>query len=134
MKDQATVALICQLMPKDRPWSIPEMLQRLREAAPDRKFAEMTVRTYCSNLARRGLIRNLHKTRQKYSRWIAAECSVQDGPLEARSMVDVIEIILREAGQPMTAAEIRVAMQERGCRPDTAPQIFMRAIRDIFKR
>jgi pentatricopeptide repeat protein len=40
---------------------------------------------------------------------------------------------LLSEGQPMTAVEIVVAMQERGCRPNDDPEKLLRTVRENFR-
>lgn len=127
-----TVELITRLIPKDKPFTIAEMMHWLHDAS-GKSYNEPTVRTYVSRLCNRGVIRKLYKTGQNYALWIASESHVEEGPIETRSLHEVVAQVLVEEG-PRTVVEIVVGMRQRGYRTDATPEGLARAVRDMLKR
>ena len=62
------------------------------------------------------------------------ESSVNDGPIETKSLAEVIDEVLRDAARGIRVSEIVVSLRERGFRTDVDPVTLMRSIRDMFKR
>src|SRR5688572_13370969 len=54
-----TMSLIESLIPKDKPFTVSDMIGWLSSAQPGQKFHEPTVRTYVSRLSSRGVIKRL---------------------------------------------------------------------------
>ena len=127
-----TAQLIAGLVPKDKPFTIPETMHWLHDATK-KSYNEPTVRTYISRLCSRGAIRKLYKTGQNYALWVASESAVEEGPIETRSLHEVVAQILVEEG-PRTVVEIVVGMRSRGYRQENTPTSLARAVRDMLKR
>jgi pentatricopeptide repeat protein len=53
-------------------------------------------------------------------------------PFRVMTTIQAAYALLSE-GQPMTAVEIVVAMQERGCRPNDDPEKLLRTVRENFR-
>lgn len=93
-----TAQLIASRVPKDKPFTIPEMMHRLHDAT-GKSDNEPTVRTYISRLCSRGAIRKLYKTGQNYALRVASESAVEEGPIDTRSLHEVVAQILVEEGR-----------------------------------
>jgi hypothetical protein len=130
---QSNLALIAELMPKDKTFTIQDILGLLEAAHPDRSFPAATIRSEFSSLIDRGIIRRVRKAATGIVHWAAAECEVTDEPIAAMSMADAAEVILGEVGA-LTATELVVALKERGYRPDDGPRVMLNSLRDAFKR
>lgn len=119
-KAQPVLELICALIP-DRAFTVGEMVEMLRDAAPDRTFNVPTIRTFFPRLAEQGIIRKVSRSVGGQVLWAAADSDVDENPYRAMPMTDMAEQVLRECG-PMRLHELVVAMQESGYRPDAEPR------------
>jgi hypothetical protein len=130
---QSNVALIAEVMPKDRTFTIQDILGLLERSCPGRKFPAPTIRAEFRNLIDRGIIRRIRKTSGGIVHWAASECEVIDEPIAAMTMADAAEVVLSEMG-PLTSAEIIVNLKERGYRPDDDPRVLLTSLREAIKR
>jgi len=129
-----TVDLMQSLIPPDQPFQLADMLRWLYEVRKGEKFREASVRTYLSRLAGRGVIRKLYKTGSNGAMWISTGSTVTTGGIETMSLPEVVELILKESGQPMRVVEIVVTMHSKGFREKSSPVTLARSVRDMFKR
>ncbi len=135
LKQQPTVTdIIRAVVPRDKPFTVSDVMHLLHDAHQGQKFHYPTVRTQTSRLCSRGYLKRLYKTGHQETMYALATSAVDDGPIDTKSLPEVTEEILREAGRPLKVVEIAVAMRERGYRSNNVPNTLMRAIRDMFKR
>jgi hypothetical protein len=131
---RAIVDLIVDFMPKDRPFAMREVLAKVREAYPKREFNEPSFRTKFKELKDAGIIKQVRKEDRGFIVWAAANCPVSAvGPLAAVSIADAAERVLRDKG-PMRQAEIVLAVQENGYRPDANRRTLYGTLTQAFKR
>lgn len=129
-----TFEVIKSLIPPDKPFTLPDVLQWLYEATKGQKHKEPTIRTYVSRLASQGFIRKLYKTGSNQALWVSNGSTATTGGIETMSLPEVVELILSEENRPLKTLEIAVGMHTRGYRQRTRPKTLMRALRDMFKR
>jgi hypothetical protein len=128
------IDLILDYMPKDRPFAMREVLAQVRAAYPKREFHEPTFRTQFKRLKDQGLIRQVRKEDRGFIVWAASTCPAEAvGPLAAVSIADAAEIVLRDRG-PLRQAEIVLAVQENGYRPDANRRVLYGTLSQAFKR
>jgi len=127
------VELIASLIPKDRTFTLSDVLGLLQEAEPGRQFHVPTVRTLFPDLVKAGTIRKVRRAANGCVHWAAAECEVEDEPIAAMSIADAAAVVLEESG-PLTAVEIVVSLKERGYRADADPRMLLRTLQYSFKR
>jgi hypothetical protein len=133
-QQQPVIELLADILPKDRPFTIRDVLGLLRAAHPSREFHEPTIRTFFAKLIDRGMIRRLRKLDKGFIQWAAAGYAApDDGPLSALSMPDAVETVLRERG-PLRPAELVVAIQEQGYRSDANPRALLTSLKQAHKR
>jgi hypothetical protein len=129
--------LIRDLIPKDRMFTIGDVVELMQEAEPDRSFNVPTINVEFRRLEKQGLVRRVRRVVGNVL-WAATEANVPDTPYGAKPIADVAESVLRDRG-PLTTAELSVAIQGRGFRSDLTPRqlydsllIALRRGRDRF--
>jgi hypothetical protein len=127
------VELIAAVIPKDRTFTLSDVLGLLQAAEPGRQFHIPSVRSLFPDLVKAGTIRKVRRAANGCVHWAAAECEVQDTPIAALSIADAAAVVLEESG-PLSAAEIVVSLKERGYRPDADPRVLLSTLRYSFKR
>jgi hypothetical protein len=133
-RQRRIVDLIVEMMPKDRPFSIREVLASIREAEPKRQFHEPTIRTLFKRLIDQGVVRKVRKGDRGFILWAAAECPIEDhGPLASVSIADAVEYVLHERG-PLRPVEVVLAVQEFGYRPDADKRALLGTLAQAYKR
>jgi hypothetical protein len=131
---QPIIELIADVMPKDKAFTIRDIMEGLRLAHPLREFHEPTVRTFFSRLIEQGMIRKLRKGDRGFILWAAAGSQLaDDGPLSALSIADATETVLRSRG-PLKATELVVAIQEQGYRSGANPRKLLNSLKQAYKR
>jgi hypothetical protein len=129
----SNLALIAEVMPKDRVFEVGEILELLGRAHPGRDFPPATIRSEFTKLIDRGVLRKVRKTAKGCVQWAAVECEVVEEPLLAMTLADAASVVLDEVG-PLTATELVVHLKERGYRPDDDPRVLLVSLRESFKR
>lgn len=127
------IELIEAVIPRDKPFTVADIMAALKAAEPERDFHVATVRSFIPRLMERGVFRKVCRGLGGHVYYAAPECETTYGPLEALNIVDAARLILEESG-PLTSAEIVVTLKERGYRPDDDPRILLRTLRYAFKR
>jgi len=127
-KARPILELICGCLPKDKAFTVGEMVEMLRDAHPDRSFSVPTLRTFFPRLADQGVIHKVSRTSSGQVLWAAVGASVEVSPFRAMPATEMAENILREVG-PLRLAELVVAMQERGYRADAEPRRLAASLR-----
>jgi len=127
------IELVESVIPRDRTWTVADLMDALKAAEPDREFQAASVRSLFPRLMERGVFRKVCRGLGGHVYYAAPECKTNYGPLEAMNIVDAASFILEECG-PLTATEIIVTLKERGYRPDDDPRILLRTLRYAFKR
>ena len=110
-------ALICQCLPRDRTFTIDELLGLLELAEPGRMFNPSSVRTYFHILERQGAVRRVRREGSRFILWAVKSYQTPTTRYGAMNMRQVCESLLREKG-PLMVAELIVTMQSRGYRAD----------------
>ncbi len=126
--------LILDYMPKDRPFSLREVIDILRKQCPGRRFQEPTVRTKFKRIIDAGRVRKVRKGDNGYMLWAAPECVIESaGPMATMSLPDAAEYVLRDRG-PMRPVEIILAVQELGHRTDGDQRTVLTSLSQALKR
>jgi hypothetical protein len=125
--------VICDMMPKDRPFTFSEVIAAIAKAEPDRPLNESSIRTLLPRLADQGIIRRVGKNQAGRVEWAAAGTVTADNPYGAMALTEVAEIVLREHG-PMTPAELVVNIRESGYRADADPRRMVASLRQSVRR
>ena len=125
--------LMESVIPRDKPFTLGELVAALQAAEPDRAFHVPSVRTLMPDLVKAGAIRKVRRAAGGHVYWAHPECRVDDGPIAALSIADATALVLDECG-PLTAAEIVVNLKERGYRTDADPRTLLTTLRYAFKR
>lgn len=127
------IELIEAVIPRDKPFTVADLMAALKAAEPGRAIHVATVRSFIPRLTERGVFRKVCRGLGGHVYYAAPECQTNYGPLEAMNIVDAARYILEERG-PLTSAEIIVTLKERGYRPDDDPRGLLRTLRYAFKR
>jgi hypothetical protein len=126
--------LIVDYMPKDRPFSLRDVVAILRKACPGRQFQEATIRTTFQRLIDENRVRKVRKADHGFMLWAAPECPIEDdGPMATMSLPDAAAHVLRERG-PMRPVEIVLAVQELGYRADGNRRTMLVGLSQALKR
>ena len=123
-EQRAILALMREMIPKDRTFTMVEMAEMLRERYPDREFKTLTLKHYFHTLSVRGEIKRVAKLAGRQVTWADKDCDVQPTIDGAAELVYVAALVLEESG-PMTMMELTLAIQSRGTRPDAKPRSLM---------
>lgn len=123
---------LAELMPKDREFSLAEMMRLARDALPGRRINKDTLRSNFGYLESIGVAK---RTRWHNRRvlWAVAGFDVPRTKFGVRTIVDVAAEVLRDSG-PMNAVELLVTMRERGYRPDGDPRKMLGSLSDTLRR
>lgn len=132
--DANTTSVIQSLIPPDKPFTVADMMNWLNMAQPGKKFHEPTIRTYVSRLASRGVLKRLYKNGRNYTRWVASEAYKELGPLETKTIADLIGEVIQETGHPMRGSEIAAVLREKGYRPEAKPATINTAVNHALSR
>lgn len=130
---KSVIALVAQVMPQDKPFTIREVMASMEEAEPGREFNIGTLRAEFSTMIDRGMIRRVRRMNGGQLLWAAAGCEVEECPIASLPLSEATQHVLEERG-PLNAAEIVVTLQEQNYRPDADPRILLRSVREVFKR
>lgn len=129
IESQTIPAMMQAVMPKDRPFTLKEILVALRETHPKRQFRMQMIRSLLQRLANQGVILRLHKTDPIL--WAVAERDPSKNGYAEVSIPDACELILRECG-PLAMTQLVVELQGRGFRADSNSRVLMDSIRRAF--
>jgi hypothetical protein len=139
-KPQPMSALLCRCLPRDRLFTIPELLSLMEMAEPDRIIKPNSARTQFHILEKQGGVRRVMRDGDRHILWAVRNYKTPEVPFAAMNMRQVAEELLREKG-PLTVAEIIVTLQVRGYRPGANPRMLHETCRtclckrpDLFKR
>lgn len=130
---QPIIEMICDLIPQDRTFTFGEIVEQLQDADPGRDFNVPSLRTFFQKLRDRGIIRRVSKVDGGCVLWAATGHVIPDGPFGAMSLVDVAELVLRDAG-PLWPTELVLTIQERGYRTDADPRKLLNSLQTSLKR
>lgn len=125
-------ALICELMPTDREFTVGDILKLLQDAEPKRRFDMKTVRSQFQYLESTGKVRRTRKASGRVL-WAVPSLVVAKTPFGVRTAASVAEEVLRECG-PMATLELLVEMRERGYRADQHPRKMLATVQGILYR
>jgi hypothetical protein len=71
LRPNSMTGLMRRCMPRDRVFSIDELLQLMREAEPDRRFHTMSARAQFHALQREGEVYRVMRSEKRYFLWAA---------------------------------------------------------------
>jgi hypothetical protein len=125
--------MVCDLIPQDRTFTLREILDGLRKADPGREFALPSLNACIHSLRAAGMVKRVSRGDNGQAIWAAAALEVEEGEFGSLPMSDVSAVLIREKG-PMTAVELVLAMQERGYRAETRPNLLVRSLGTTLKR
>ena len=111
---------IVSLMPHDRTFCLDDACRWLSETDPSRTFTRGSITSNLYVLVKRGIIKRVRYASGNQCSAYAVPSFVCDDP--PSTILDFAEAVIREAGQPMTATEIMVAMLESGFEPEIGPK------------
>lgn len=132
-KPKPIVALVQDLMPRDRAFTFADMLRILRDAEPDREFSDPSLRSLLAQLDKRGVVRRVGSNQKGRVLWAAGDSKIEAAPYGQASLVDMAEAMLHKHG-PLKPAELVVAIRETGYRADADPHATMAAVRQLLRR
>ena len=127
------IEMVCELIPKDKPFTFADVHKALCDAEPGRAFNESSIRTILPKLELRGVIRRVSKNQSGRVLWAAVDADVPKSPYGAMALTDIAKKILRESG-PKTPTELVVAIQEHGYRDDSDPRRMIASLKNAARR
>jgi competence protein ComEC len=105
-------AAIEQAMPKDRPFTIPDILDGLELLDPARVWRRDSVTCHMTNLRKRGLITRIKRAKTGTPAvYVLRGVKPPADPFRDMTLLDAIRTVLK---RPMTAMEIAIALKEAG--------------------
>lgn len=132
-KTQPLQDLMLELIPKDRPFTVNDMVGWMKAKHPLRNFNTPTIRAIIPHLSERGVIHRVGRDAKGCVLWAAVGSKVKVSPYAAMPLTEVAEVILKERG-PMRLVELVLAMQQAGFRKDADPRRLMQSLRWANKR
>ncbi|MCI0379107.1 MAG: hypothetical protein L0215_15975 [Gemmataceae bacterium] len=131
-KPKPIIEMIADLAPRDRTFTLAEVVALLNQAEPNRKYHVPTIRTFFQRLEKQGMIRRVRRANGNVL-WAAAGCRTPDTLYGAQSLTEVAADVLRASG-PLRVAELLVAIRERGYRADADPHKLLTSLVSDLKR
>ena len=129
------VALIREVMPRDREFVLDELIGLMRAADTSRKYQKASVSAMLRRLCNEGEVTRTQKGGgSRAVKYIAAECVRPPYEFEGMSQVGIAELILREKGEPMTMTAIVVEMFERGFRTESDKRVVSHSIEACMRK
>lgn len=125
--------LVRSYMPRDRTFTISELIETLREVEPDRRWRRDSLRVTFMNLRRSGEVRRVKRMGKSQVLWEAVDAQPKETPFVALLLPEAVAVVLGENG-PMRPVEIVVALQARGYRRDANPKILSNSLGATLKR
>lgn len=132
-KPPSIVDFIKAVVPRDRPFTVSDVMVALGDAHEGQKFHLTTVRTHTSRLCSRGYLRRLYKTGHQETMYALADLPEIEADIDTKNMATVTHEILTEAGKPLKVVEIAVRMREIGYRAENEPVTLINAVRSMFR-
>ena len=121
---------IMAVVPRDRMWTVPELLQWLKRPATDKAIVLSTL----DRLRRRGDIKRIRRgTRNRAALFAVAEFQSDASELNGLSQIGAAEVVLREIG-PADIMTLVIAMLDRGYVPAKDPQTLKKSLRRYMGR
>ena len=132
-KPRIILDVITDTMPRDRLFTLGELVELIRFANPNRVFATTGINTAFHRLIRRGDIVRVTRDDLGYVQYAAATYQAPPKAFGMMTTAEVIEMLLGERG-PSRSAELMVLMQERGYKSTADPQQFLNAVKCALGR
>jgi hypothetical protein len=126
-------AIVLEVMPRDKTFTVEDIMKRLAVAEPARQFKIGSVRIVLRDLSGQGRLRKVCRTVGGIVHWAHPDCDVAYGPIDAMTIVDAARQVLEESG-PLSPTEIVVNLKERGYREDADPRMLLQTLREAIKR
>lgn len=120
--------LIVDLIPKDRAFTVNEMVLMMRKRHPLRNFNVPTIRTIVPKLAEGGIIRRVSRDERGCVLWASVSAKIKTTPLAAMSLTGAAELLLQERG-PLRLMELVILLQQAGFRPKADPRRLIQSLR-----
>jgi hypothetical protein len=115
-------------MPRDRTFSVAEMIQILADSEPETHRTRAAVKTSLYKLEDIGELRRIAKDGKGHVLWASIDSGVEHKPYASMPLSDVVAEVL-EVSAPMRPTEIVVAIQRLGCRAEQHPPDVLRNVR-----
>lgn len=125
-KNQNVSSCINQVLPKDEPFTVNDIMRRLESLDSGRYWRLRTVNAHISALRERGIVKRLSRPGGAAPACYA--CSGYDfdvSPIANMSLCDVIRSVLTN---PMTTLEVAVAVREAGYKTTMTDKRFLKHV------
>jgi hypothetical protein len=123
---------IRQVMPRDRRFTLPELIPLAQAAMLPRQTPSSTIRKGLRLLEQYGEVRRAQRGAYGCVQWEVCDGRQAELPLEAMRLPDVAAMLL-ELGGPMNLVELIIAMQRLGYRTEVRPQSLLHTLRWCLK-
>jgi hypothetical protein len=124
-------SIIREMMPRDLPFTVEELIERCRAAYPEMNFDRYKVRCLLSSMRKNKEIKTVKRLRGHAVQFAAAEAKYSELP-PLKSHADSIVELLAD-GKRRTAMEMVVAIQESGERTDYTPQLLYQVLHGTLR-
>ena len=137
-KGQRALALIRQVLPRDREFTTGELVSLLKIVAPEQGIPDSSLRAHLRRLEDQRALERVRRDGDGQVIWRAVGAAAEpQTPLASMNLPDAASLILAEAG-PMGVKELAIAIQARGCREGASRKVITEslaaALRDNPKR
>ena len=117
------IDLVCDSLPKTRPFTITDVVAEMKAADPERVFSVASVRTNIHRLMKQDVVMRVrHAVSHGCAIYAVAGLELGDRPFGDATQVQVAEMVLRELGSPVEALKLLFEMQgiqRRGHEPSS---------------
>lgn len=131
--NSSIVKTICNLMPKDKAFTLADIADAVRQAHPARKFRTLTLRRFLQQMEKTGIVSKIGRNDHGQSLWAASRQPVIECSRGQLVMIDLAEEILRECG-PLAPIALAEKIQARGYRPNSDPRRLVGWLRRAMKK
>jgi|GEM_PF-4111601 len=114
------IDLVCDSLPKTRPFTITDVVAEMKAADPERQFSVASVRTNIHRLMKQDVVvRVRHAVSHGCAIYAVSTLELGERPFGDATQVQVAELVLRELGKPTNSLDLLTAMEQRGYKAES---------------
>lgn len=131
--DRPVSEAIEEYMPRERPFTVADMLEILTTVEPEIHRTRAAVKWAMWQMTVKKIIRRVAKDSVGHVLFVAFEHEMPTRPFAVMPMSDIIAGVLEDAAGPMRLPELVVAIQGLGCRDqDPAPAVLRTVRKSLY--
>ena len=122
-------ACIDAVMPKDREFTIDDIMSGLQALAPKRTWRRRTVDSYLYRLREKNIVRRRRKhSKSRPAVYVLTNIEVEPLPFEDMTLGEAVAVVVAGADRELTQTEIVVKLLESGYQTDMEPKYLRNAV------